>query len=174
MSRHKTNFSLKDEPINTNYFHERLDSMGKNLETTMMRTHLSCGLILKKNECMHNLSVRDVMSGKRKYLTSALEDSRKILRPFKLTLPFARGKRKSLAEKIKESQNRLQILRCQSEILTKDKPFTKKRRSLVTELEKSRELKQHLMCNQATLKTQRKVPGLPPIDAPIDSTAHRA
>lgn len=179
--RNETNFSLKDEPTNTNSLQKRLDSMAKTLETTMLRTHLSCGLVLKKNESAHTSmsmdppplrKVRDLMSGKRKYLTAALEESRKNLGSFKPTLPFARGKQKSLTEKIKESQHRLQILRSQSEILTKDKPFAKKRRSLV-ELDNSLERKKNLMCNQPKLEMSKKVPGLPPIE-PIESIARKA
>jgi len=80
--------------------------------------------------------------------------------------------RKSIAVKIKESQNRLQMLRRQSHqshVLMENatsassKILAKKRRSLNTELEESRDRLQNLICNPHKLELPRTLPILPPI-----------
>lgn len=114
-----------------------MDLIGKQLETTMQRTQMTSELFFKKNkaekislDCISLKKLTDLANGRRKYLTIALEESWKHMASFNFAHRFNRGKRKNLTEKIRESQNRLQILRSQSEILTREKVVTKKRRSL--------------------------------------------
>jgi len=116
--------TIFDKSIDKSVIQQRIAAIQINLEATMFKTELSRQQILRKKcttfssninpSVLSNLN--DLVSGKRKCLTTNLEESRKCLKMFgpnnhiRKHGDFFPGKRSALTTEVEKSRNHLKIL----------------------------------------------------------------